>query len=82
LNPEAGNKNYWFIGWQGQRRLGAVVTLGEEVFYTSAAVVGGSGETRFNVGLVADLSNLQHLLFSAGTRIGGPFAGQLYVGYQ
>jgi hypothetical protein len=82
VNPGDGNRNYWFFGWQAQRRLGEVVTVGAEVFHTSAAEVGGSGETRFNIGLVADISDLQHLLFSAGTRFGAPLEGQFYVAYQ
>jgi hypothetical protein len=82
VNPGSGNRNYWFFGWQGQCRLGEVATLGAEIFHTSASEVGGSGETRFNVGLVMDLSDLHHLLFSAGTRLGAPFGGQFYVAYQ
>jgi hypothetical protein len=82
VNPGDGNRNYWFFGCQAQRRLGEVVTVGAEVFHTSAAEVGGSGETRFNVGLVADVSELHHLLVSAGTRFDAPFAGQFYVAYQ
>jgi hypothetical protein len=82
VNPGSGNRNYWFFGWQGQCRLGEVLTVGAEIFHTSAAEVGGSGETRFNVGLVADLSDVHHLLFSAGTLLGAPFGGQFYVAYQ
>jgi hypothetical protein len=82
VNPRSGNRNYWFFGWQGQCRLGEVVTVGAELFHTSAAEVGGGGETRFNAGLVADLSEAHHLLFSAGTRLGAPFGGQFYVAYQ
>jgi hypothetical protein len=82
VNPGSGNRNYWFFGWEGQCRLGEVATVGAEIFHTSAAEVGGSGETSFNVGLVADLSDVHHLLFSAGTRLGTPFGGQLYVAYQ
>ena len=82
VNPGDGNRNFWFFGWQAQRRLGEVVTVGAEIFHTSASEVGGQGETRFNLGLVADISDLQHLLFSAGTRLGTPFGGQFYVAYQ
>ncbi len=82
VNPGSGNRNYWFFGWQGQCRLGEAVTVGAEIFHTSAAEVGGGGETRFNAGVVTDLSDVHHLLFSAGTRLGAPFGGQLYVAYQ
>ncbi len=82
VNPGDGNRNSWFFGWQGQRRLSEVFTLGAELFHSSADEVGGSGETRFNVGLSADLSELQHLLLSAGARFGTPAGGQFYVAYQ
>jgi hypothetical protein len=82
VNPGSGNRNYWFFGWQAQCRLGEAVTVGAEIFHTSASEVGGSGETRFNAGLVADLSDVHHLLFSAGTLLGAPFGGQFYVAYQ
>ncbi len=82
LNPGEGNRNFWFAGWQAQRRLGEVVTLGAEVFYASARTVGGTGEVRFNLGLVVDLSALHHLLASGGTRIGSPFSGQFYLAWQ
>jgi hypothetical protein len=36
----------------------------------------------FGVGLVADVSDLHHLLLSAGTCLGAPFCGQFYVAYQ
>ncbi len=81
VNPGSGNRNFWFLGWQAQYALGAVAP-GGEVFHTSARRVGGAGETRFNLGLVADLSDVQHLIASAGLRFGSPPAGQFYAAYQ
>jgi hypothetical protein len=82
INPGAGNRDYWFVGWQGQRRLGEAVTAGAEVFYDSPSQVGEPGRARFNVGAVVDLSELHHLLFSAGTAFGAPLAAQGYLAYQ
>jgi hypothetical protein len=82
INPGTGNRNYWFLGWLAQRRLGEAVALGAEVFYESARTSDGTGEVGFDLGLVVDLSPIHHLLASGGTRIGTPFAGQFYLGYQ
>lgn len=82
VNPGEGNRNYWFVGWQAQRRLGEVVTVGAEVFFNTARTVDSSNEVRFNVGAVLDLSSVHHVLLSGGTRIGSPLAGQFYVAWQ
>jgi hypothetical protein len=81
INPGSGNRSWWFVGWQGQRRLAEGVALGAEVFHTTAKVHGGEGETRFDVGLVLDLGELHHLLLSVGHAIGAD-AAQVYLGYQ
>jgi len=82
VNPGTGNQNYWFVGWQAQCRVAGWIAVGGEVFYNTARQVGASAEARFNLGLVADISELQHILFSAGTRFEGPLAGQFYLAYQ
>jgi hypothetical protein len=82
LNPGTGNRNYWYAGGQGQRRLGEVAALGGELFYTSADRSDASGSLRFNVGLVLDLTQQHHLLCSAGRNIWGGRAYQGYFAYQ
>ncbi len=82
VNPGEGNRDYWFVGWLAQRRLGEVVSLGAEVYFNTARTVDATSEVRFDVGAVLDLSSIHHLLFSGGTRIGAPFAGQFYAAWQ
>jgi hypothetical protein len=82
LNPGAGNRNFWSVGWQVQRRLSDLAALGTEVFYTTADRIDGSGNLRFNVGLVLDLTEHHHLLFSAGRSIVGENVFQGYFAYQ
>jgi hypothetical protein len=78
VNPGIGNRDYGFVGWQVQRRLSEVVTLGAEVFYTTRDHAGGNDQLRFDVGLVLDLGEHHHLLASAGRRIVGD---SLFLGY-
>ena len=81
INPGEGNRNWWFVGWQAQRRLSRVVTLGAELFHGTSRQEGSPGETRFDVGAVLDLGELHHVLLSAGRSLDTDSA-QLYVAYQ
>ncbi len=81
LNPGAGNRNFWYFGWQVQRRLSDLVVLGGEAFYTTPDRVDGSGDLRFNLGLILDLSELHHLMVSAGRSIVGDSLFQGYLAY-
>jgi hypothetical protein len=82
INPGQGNRDFWLVGWLLQRRLSPLATLGSEVFYTTPDHVGGSGDLRFNVGLVLDLGEHHHLLLSAGRSIDGERRFQGYFAYQ
>lgn len=82
LNPGRGNRDFWYAGWQFQRRLSELATLGTEVFYTTPDRVGGRRNLRFNVGFVLDLAEHHHLLFSAGRSIKGGSMFQSYFAYQ
>jgi hypothetical protein len=66
VNPGAGNRDYWIWGWQVQRRLSDRATLGTEAFYTSSDHVGGRSSLMANVGLVVNITERHHVLFSAG----------------
>jgi hypothetical protein len=81
-NPGQGNRDFWYIGWLLQRRLSRRAALGTEVFYTTPDQVGGEANLRFNVGLVLDLSEHHHVLFSAGRGIVGDSLFQGYAAYQ
>jgi len=82
LNPGPGNRNYGYVGWQVQRRLSHLATLGTEIFYTTPDQVGGGSNLRFNVGLVLDFNEHHHLLLSAGRGIVGDTIFQGYLAYQ
>jgi len=82
VNPGNGNQNYWYVGWQAQRKLSKLATVGGEVFYTTADRVGGDGNLRFNLGLVLDFTDHHHVLLSAGRSISGDTLFQGYLSYQ
>lgn len=82
VNPGEGNQNFWLAGWQIQCQLTQKVSLGGEVFSTSADHPGGRASPRFNVGMVVDFTDHHHLLFSAGHTLSGDVAFQGYLGYQ
>jgi hypothetical protein len=69
VNPGAGNKNYWFLGWLVQRQVTDDLALGGEIFHQSADTIGGEDQTGFNLGGVWDITGHYHLLFSAGRGI-------------
>jgi hypothetical protein len=81
-NPGEGNQDFWYIGWLIQRRLSQLAALGTEVFYTTRDQAGGDANLRFNVGLILDLTEHHHLLFSAGRGIVGDSLFQGYGAYQ
>jgi hypothetical protein len=81
-NPGAGNRDYWYLGWEVQRRISPLATIGTEAFYTTPDQVGGDANLRFNVGFILDLTEQHHLLLSAGRSIAGNSLFQSYVAYQ
>lgn len=82
INPGEGNKDYWLFGWEAQRKITETLTLGAEVFHQTPSEEEGDTSTGFNVGGFIDLSELQHILFSAGRDFSGPNRFSFYVGYQ
>lgn len=81
INPGAGNRDYWYLGWEVQRRISALA-IGAEIFYTTPDQVGGDANLRFNIGFLLDLTEHHHLLFSAGRSIVGASFVQSYAAYQ
>ena len=82
INPGVGLQNYGFVGGLLQCQVAKPVLIGAEVYNQTASVVGARGDTAFNVGMVIDLSEMHHLLFSAGRSINGPTNFQCYFAYQ
>jgi len=82
INPGSGNRNWWFVGWHLEVKLGAI-SPGFEIFHETSAHEGEAGEMRFNLGTVIDLSDLHHLMLSAGRTLeAGAPAFQWYLAYQ
>jgi hypothetical protein len=81
-NPGPGNRSFWLFGCLLQRRLSDLATLGAELYYTTPDQDGGDHNLRFNVGLVLDLSEHNHLLASGGRSIVGEHTFQAYLAYQ
>ncbi len=66
VDPGAGNRNSWFLGSGVTRKVDNSLTLGGEVFHSTASEAGRKSTTGFNLGAVYDFSDNQHLLVSAG----------------
>lgn len=50
INPGAGNKDYWTVGYAVTRDLSEQVNLGGEISHSTAEEVGGRASTRLGVG--------------------------------
>ncbi len=81
IHPGAGNRNYGLIGWLVQRSIGSL-SIGGEVYYTTADHTGGSDNLRFDVGFILDITDHHHLMGSAGRSIIGDTRLQGYFAYQ
>ena len=82
LNPGSGNRNWVFVGYHLEAKLGPV-SPGFEIFHGTSRREGEPGETRFDVGLVLDVTEVHHVLVSAGRALdAGAPAFQWYLAYQ
>lgn len=82
INPGSENRNWWFTGILIQYQVLSNLTPGVELFHGTSQQVGQSAQTGFNLGMVWDLSDAQHIMFSAGPAFGGPNQLQGYCAYQ
>lgn len=80
LRTVAGDPGSWFLGWLLQRRMG-IVTLGAELFRETRSARTLAGANGFDVGAIVDLSDVHHLLLSAGAG-GDPREARAYLGWQ
>jgi hypothetical protein len=78
----AGDKDYWQTGWELQRDLSKVLTLGAEIFSFSPKMDGGPNETGLNAGAMINLSEEHHILLSAGGDTNGPNTHFAYAAFQ
>jgi hypothetical protein len=82
INPGEGNRNYWYAGWEVQRKLTESFTAGLEIQYHTASAVGDKASASLNAGGIWDLSDTYHLLFSAGHTVAGASGFQGYLALQ
>jgi hypothetical protein len=82
INPGAGNENWGFVGAVVQKQVAKNILLGGEIYNRTIMTTDGRDDTAFNIGTVIDLTEHQHLLFSAGRSVDGPTDFQCYVAYQ
>jgi len=82
INPGMGNRNWGFGGAVLQCQVRDHILIGGEIYHRTAMEDGSRSDTAFNVGTVMDLTEHQHLLFSAGRSIDGPTDFQAYLAWQ
>jgi hypothetical protein len=82
FNPGDGNRNWWYAGWQVQRKITEPLALGAEIQYRTADTVGGHSSVALNGGGIWDLNKKTHILFSAGHTIAGRSEFQGYLALQ
>ena len=82
INPGAGNRNWWFMGWLIQKQVRPNLTVGAEIFHETAQTSGGGSATKANVGIIWDLDKKRHVLASVGPTIQGPSGYQAYLALQ
>lgn len=81
INPGTGNKNYWFLGWQGQREITKWLTIGAEIFYNTSPTTDGGYQVGYNIGGLVNFTENDHLIFSAGSDIHGQNRFSYYIAY-
>lgn len=82
INPSAGNRNFWQLGWLGQHDITKALTLGAEIYYFGKDADDSRDSTGYNIGGIFNLSEEHHVLFSAGCDLAGNNRLSAYVGYQ
>jgi len=81
-NPGAGNKDYWFFGWQVQREISKTLTLGTELFSQTRTTEDGNSRTGYTLGAIVNVTDDHHLLFSTGRDLHGENRFSAYLAYQ
>ncbi len=82
FNRADDHRNFYRFGWELQRDLGKLLTLGGEIYHETSAEAGGHGHTAFNLGGYLNFDEHNHVLFSAGRDIDGPNRFSCYLAYQ
>jgi hypothetical protein len=85
INPGVNRMNWWYTGIGILRELNPEWTVGAEIFHTTPTDRGAKDNTGFNIGVIYNISEVHHLLVSAGrnlvnARQNNEFS--TYIGYQ
>jgi hypothetical protein len=81
-NPGAGARSSTYLGVLVQRKIATRLTVGSELFHTSATEIGARATGGYNVGAIFDATEAHHVLLSAGRNISGTRETHFYVAYQ
>jgi hypothetical protein len=82
INPGEGKKDWMQLGWQVQREITKILTLGTELYYKTASTEDGKDTTGYTFGAIINITENHHILLSVGQDINGPNYLSVYVGYQ
>ena len=80
--PGKPEKNSGYLGWQVQYDFSEIVTLGSEVYYTTADKSGQPSDGGCGIGGFVNLTENNHLLFSFGHNLLRTGSTNGYLGYQ
>ena len=80
LNRAAGQRDYFYGGWQLQKQLSGDWNLGGEVYSQASGAVGSPGWTALNLGGGYKLSPQASLIFSFGHSFAGASHALAYIG--
>jgi hypothetical protein len=66
INPGPGNRNWWFAGVATTYEINSQWTVGAEVFRMTADASDGTSSVAFNLGVIYNIDDNNHLMMSAG----------------
>jgi hypothetical protein len=81
-NPGTGNRNWMFAGWESQYDFSDMVTVGGELYYTTADTRDGRSGAGFDFGGIVNLTDNDHILVSLGRSFRGENVVTGYLGFQ
>lgn len=82
LNRAAGQRDYFYGGWQVQRKLGDSLFLGAEVYSQGAVAQGSPGYTALNAGGGYALTPSTSFIFTFGHSFAGASHALAFIGFD
>jgi len=82
FHPGTDNRDYWYTGWQVQRKITEEFALGMEVFHETPKTLNGGSDTVVQLGAIYDFSENYHLMGSVGHTVQGASAFLGYLAFQ